>query len=219
MSKPFSYRKEFFDSRFIQISTDEVYGSLGDKGLFTEKSPYMPNSPYSASKASSDMIVRSYYKTFGMNTVITCCSNNYGPKQHDEKLIPTIIRKALNHQDIPIYGNGKNIRDWIFVIDHCEAIDLAFHNGKKGHTYNVGGNCELTNLQVVNDVCSILDQLVPSSENYLSFLKFVRDRPGHDKRYAIDSTKIESHLGWKSKNNYKTNLFSTVKWYIKNYEK
>ena len=217
MIKPFQFRKSFKDSRYLQVSTDEVYGSIKGKKLFSEKSSYSPNSPYSASKASADFIVRSYNKTYGINSIITCSSNNYGPMQNDEKLIPTIIKKALNKEPIPIYGNGKNVRDWMYVQDHCEAIDLVFHKGKKGETYNVGSNCELTNLQVVNKICKYLNKLAPTKYNYLSLIKFVKDRPGHDKRYAIDSTKLKKELGWKIKTDYNDGFLATVKWYLKKY--
>jgi len=219
MSGPFQYKKKFLNSRFLQISTDEVYGSIGGDDLFTEKSPYSPNSPYSASKASSDMIIRSYNKTYGMNTLITCSSNNYGPKQHDEKFIPTIIRKVVNLQSIPVYGDGKNVRDWMYVLDHCEAIDLVFHNGKSGETYNIGGNFQLTNLEVVNIICTHLNNLAPSKINYLSLVKHVKDRPGHDRRYAIDATKIKKELGWSCKINYVDGFLSTLKWYLKKNER
>ncbi|MCT7498150.1 dTDP-glucose 4,6-dehydratase, partial [Aliarcobacter cryaerophilus] len=163
MNKPFSYKTEYQDCRFHHISTDEVYGtlSLDPNDMFTEKTPYAPNSPYSASKASSDMIIRAYNETYGLNTVITNCSNNYGPKQHDEKLIPTIIRNALKGNPIPIYGDGKNIRDWLYVLDHCKGIDLVYHNGKNGETYNIGGRNERTNLQIVDTITTILDKEVP----------------------------------------------------------
>ena len=164
MNKPFSYKKAYEGCRFHHISTDEVYGTLNETDLFTEETPYAPNSPYSASKASSDMIVRSYQETYGMNTVITNCSNNYGPKQHDEKLIPTIIRKALANENIPIYGDGKNIRDWLYVLDHCKGIDLVYHTGKEGNVYNIGGRNERTNLQIVDAICTILDEKVPQEK-------------------------------------------------------
>ncbi|MDQ1340070.1 MAG: dTDP-glucose 4,6-dehydratase, partial [Campylobacterota bacterium] len=175
MQKPFTYKKEYQDCRFHHISTDEVYGtlSLDPNDLFTEKTPYAPNSPYSASKASSDMIVRSYVETYGMNCVVTNCSNNYGPKQHDEKLIPTIIRNALKGNPIPIYGDGKNIRDWLYVLDHCKGIDLVYHNGKKGETYNIGGRNERTNLQIVDRICTILDKEVPRETSYKELITFV----------------------------------------------
>ncbi|MAM18449.1 MAG: dTDP-glucose 4,6-dehydratase [Christiangramia sp.] len=196
--EPFQVKKSFENARFHHISTDEVYGSLGETGKFTEETPYAPNSPYSASKASSDMIVRSYHHTFGLNTVITNCSNNYGPHQHDEKLIPTIIRKALAGEEIPIYGDGKNIRDWLYVLDHCEAIDSVFNYGNAGETYNVGGDCEKSNIELANLICSLLDELKPKKDgSYSDQISFVKDRAGHDRRYAIDSSKIKKQLQWK----------------------
>ena len=204
-------------NRFHHISTDEVYGSLGKEGLFTEDTPYAPNSPYSASKASSDFLVRSYFHTYGLNVVTTNCSNNYGPKQHDEKLIPTIIRKALNGEEIPIYGDGKNIRDWLYVLDHCKGIDLAFHNGKSGETYNIGGKNERDNLYIANKICSILDELKPQKKLYKDLITFVKDRPGHDFRYAIDATKIENELGWKAEENFETGILKTIHWYLSKY--
>jgi len=215
MEKPFSYKTNYSNCRFHHISTDEVYGTLNEKDLFTEETPYAPNSPYSASKASSDMIVRSYQETYGLNTVITNCSNNYGPKQHAEKLIPTIIRKALNSESIPIYGDGKNIRDWLYVLDHCKAIDLVYHNGKRGNIYNVGGRNERTNLQIVDTICTILDQKVPQSKSYKELITFVEDRAGHDRRYAIDATKLENKLGWKANENFESGILKTVEWYLK----
>jgi len=215
MEKPFSYKKNYSNCRFHHISTDEVYGTLNETGLFTEETPYAPNSPYAASKASSDMIVRSYQETYGLNTVITNCSNNYGPKQHTEKLIPTIIRKALKNEPIPIYGDGKNIRDWLYVLDHCKAIDLVYHNGKKGNIYNVGGRNERTNLQIVDIICTILDQKVPQSKSYKELITFVEDRAGHDRRYAIDATKLENELGWKANENFESGILKTVEWYLK----
>ena len=214
MDKPFTYKNKYQDCRFHHISTDEVYGSLGETGLFTETTPYAPNSPYSASKASSDMIVRSYNETYGLNTVITNCSNNYGPKQHDEKLIPTIIRKALAHEPIPIYGDGKNVRDWLYVLDHCKGIDLVYHTGNQGHMYNIGGRNERTNLQIVDRICAILDQKVPYKKSYKEFITFVEDRAGHDRRYAIDATKIESELGWQSDEDFESGIVKTVEWYL-----
>ncbi len=217
MKEPFVYKKEYENCRFHHISTDEVYGTLGESGFFTEETPYAPNSPYSASKASSDMMVRSYHHTYGMNTVITNCSNNYGPKQHDEKLIPTIIRNALKGNDIPIYGDGKNIRDWLYVLDHCRGIDLAYHKGRSGETYNIGGKNERENIYIANKICEILDELVPKEKSYKEQIKFVKDRPGHDRRYAIDATKIENKLGWRAEENFESGIVKTVKWYIKKY--
>lgn len=217
MSKPFSKKEGYEDCRFHHISTDEVYGTLNEVDLFTEETPYAPNSPYSASKASSDMIVRSYQETYGMNTVITNCSNNYGPKQHDEKLIPTIIRKALAKEPIPIYGDGKNIRDWLYVLDHCKGIDLVYHTGKEGNVYNIGGRNERTNLQIVDTICSILDKKVPSKNSYKDLITFVKDRAGHDRRYAIDATKLEDNLAWKADENFDTGIVKTIEWYLNKY--
>jgi len=224
MEKPFSYNDEYKNCRFHHISTDEVYGTLNETDLFTEETPYAPNSPYSASKASSDMIVRSYQETYGLNTVITNCSNNYGPKQHDEKLIPTIIRKALAGEPIPIYGDGKNIRDWLYVLDHCKGIDLVYHTGKEANVYNIGGRNERTNLQIVDRITSILDEKVPAKErigkeSYKELITFVEDRAGHDRRYAIDATKLESELGWKADENFDTGIVKTVDWYLERYNK
>ncbi len=233
MKKPFTYHDKYKACRFHHISTDEVYGTLGETGLFTEETPYAPNSPYSASKASSDMIVRSYHHTFGLNTVITNCSNNYGPKQHDEKLIPTIIRKALANESIPIYGDGKNIRDWLYVLDHCTGIDLAYHDGRSGETYNIGGRNERDNLYIVNKICEILDEKVPRKSylplngdtpvpkgkvGYKELITFVEDRAGHDRRYAIDATKIEDELGWKADENFESGILKTIEWYLEKYK-
>ncbi len=223
MERPFSYKKEYKDCRFHHISTDEVYGTLNETDLFTEETPYAPNSPYSASKASSDMIVRSYQETYGMNTVITNCSNNYGPKQHDEKLIPTIIRKALAGESIPIYGDGKNIRDWLFVLDHCKGIDLVYHKGKEANVYNIGGRNERTNLQIVDAICSILDEKAPrhselnSESSYKELITFVEDRAGHDRRYAIDATKLEKELAWRADEDFDSGIVITIEWYLRKY--
>jgi dTDP-glucose 4,6-dehydratase len=219
MNKPFSYKEKYQNARFHHISTDEVYGtlSLNPNDLFTESTPYAPNSPYSASKASSDMIIRAYNETYGMNTVITNCSNNYGPKQHDEKLIPTIIRKALSNQNIPIYGDGKNIRDWLYVLDHCKGIDIVYHTGKNGETYNIGGRNERTNLQIVDRICTILDKEVPKENSYKELITFVEDRAGHDRRYAIDATKLENDLGWKADENFDSGIIKTIEWYLRIY--
>ena len=221
MQKPFVYKNGYQNCRFHHISTDEVYGTLSDdpSDLFREDTPYAPNSPYSASKASSDMIVRSYHHTFGMDTVITNCSNNYGPKQHDEKLIPTIIRNALQGNPIPIYGDGKNIRDWLYVLDHCKGIDLAYHEGKSGETYNIGGRNERTNLQIVHTICEILDKEIPQTKSYKELITFVEDRAGHDRRYAIDASKIESELGWRADENFDSGIIKTIKWYLEKYNK
>jgi len=218
MEKPFSYKEAYKECRFHHISTDEVYGTLNEVDLFTEETPYAPNSPYSASKASSDMIVRSYQETYGMNTVITNCSNNYGPKQHDEKLIPTIIRKALSGENIPIYGDGKNIRDWLYVLDHCKGIDLVYHTGKEANVYNIGGRNERTNLQIVDAICTILDEKVPKENSYKDLITFVEDRAGHDRRYAIDATKLENELGWKADENFESGIVKTIEWYLEKYK-
>ena len=218
MNSPNQYKSEFKNSRFHHISTDEVYGSLGENGLFTEETAYAPNSPYSASKAASDFLVRSYFHTYGFNAVTTNCSNNYGPKQHDEKLIPTIIRKAIKGENIPIYGDGKNVRDWLFVADHCSGIELAFRNGKAGETYNIGGNNERNNLFIANKICEILDEKVPKSVSYKTQISFVKDRAGHDFRYAIDASKIEKELGWKADENFETGIKKTVNWYLTKYK-
>ena len=219
MSAPNQYNVGFENSRFHHVSTDEVYGTLGETGLFEETTPYAPNSPYSASKAGSDMIVRSYFHTYGMNVVTTNCSNNYGPKQHDEKLIPTIIRKAIKGENIPIYGDGKNVRDWLYVLDHCKGIELAFKTGRSGETYNIGGRNERNNLYIVDTVCSILNELQPKSEGkYQDQITFVKDRPGHDLRYAIDATKIENELGWKADENFESGILKTVRWYLEKFK-
>ena len=211
------WKENSISGRFHHISTDEVYGTLPETGLFTEETSYAPNSPYSASKAGSDMIVRSYHHTYGMDTIITNCSNNYGEKQHDEKLIPVIIRKALKGQNIPIYGDGKNIRDWLYVLDHCKGIDLAFHNGKTGETYNIGGRNEKNNNYISNLICEILDKEFPKEKSYKNQITFVTDRLGHDKRYAIDASKIENELGWKADENFETGIIKTIKWYLQKY--
>ena len=221
MKSPFNYKEEYKDSRFHHISTDEVYGtlSLDSNELFTEKTPYAPNSPYSASKASSDMIVRSYHETYGLNTVITNCSNNYGPKQHSEKFIPTIIKNALEKKPIPVYGDGKNTRDWLYVLDHCKGIDTVFHNGKNGETYNIGGRNEKTNLEIVNIVTTILDKEKPVTNfSYKDLVVFVEDRAGHDRRYAIDASKIEKELHWKADENFKSGIVKTIQWYLKRFK-
>ncbi|MFA5879733.1 MAG: dTDP-glucose 4,6-dehydratase [Candidatus Margulisiibacteriota bacterium] len=218
LEEPFKYKQKYENARFHHISTDEVYGSLGAEGYFTEQTPYAPNSPYSASKAGSDFLVRSYHHTYGMNTVITNCSNNYGPKQHNEKLIPTIIRKAIAKEPIPIYGDGKNIRDWLFVLDHIKALVCVFNQGLSGETYNIGGNAEKTNLEVVAAICEILDQLKPlSGKSYKEFITFVKDRPGHDKRYAIDASKIKSKLNWQPEHTFDQGILETIQWYLNKY--
>lgn len=217
MEAPNQPRKGFETSRFHHISTDEVYGSLGKEGVFTETTPYAPNSPYSASKASSDMLVRAYCHTYGLNVTTTNCSNNYGPKQHNEKLIPKTIFNCLHGLPIPVYGNGSNVRDWLYVMDHCKAIDLVFHQGKSGETYNVGGGTELDNLSLVKLICQQLDKLIPrqDGQSYSDLITFVADRAGHDFRYAIDSNKISKELSWKPEYNFQTGILETIKWFLK----
>lgn len=218
MNGPNQYKAGYENARFHHVSTDEVYGTLGETGLFEETTPYAPNSPYSASKAGSDMIVRSYFHTYGMDVVTTNCSNNYGPKQHDEKLIPTIIRKCLTEQNIPVYGDGTNVRDWLYVLDHCKGIALAFEKGKSGETYNIGGRNERNNLYIVNTICEILNDVQPKTNGkYQDLISFVTDRPGHDMRYAIDATKIENELGWKADENFETGIKKTISWYLNKY--
>lgn len=216
MKAPFSFQDGCETRRFLHISTDEVYGSLGTTGLFTEQTSYAPNSPYSASKASSDMLVRSYFHTYGMNVVTTNCSNNYGPKQHPEKLIPTIIRTALANKPIPIYGDGLNVRDWLYVLDHCKGINSALQKGRSGETYNIGGRNERTNLQIVNELCELLNRLKPRSDgrSYKTQITFVKDRAGHDRRYAIDASKLERELGWHAVENFESGIAKTINWYL-----
>ncbi|RED33827.1 dTDP-glucose 4,6-dehydratase [Paenibacillus sp. VMFN-D1] len=194
-------------TKFVQVSTDEVYGTLGDTGLFTEETPLAPNSPYSASKAGGDLMVRAYYETFGLPVNITRCSNNYGPYQFPEKLIPLMISRALNEQPLPVYGDGLNIRDWLYVEDHCSAIDLVIHQGKPGEVYNIGGNNERTNLHIVR---TILEELGKPE----SLITHVQDRPGHDRRYGIDPTKITRELGWKPKYDFESGIKETIQWYL-----
>ncbi len=202
--------------RFVHVSTDEVYGSLGAEGLFTETTPYQPNSPYSASKASSDHLVRAYHHTYGLPTLTTNCSNNYGPYQFPEKLIPLMIANALAGKPLPIYGQGNNIRDWLYVEDHCRAIHVVWQGGKVGEVYNIGGHNEKTNLEVVDTLCTLLDELLPDSPHrpHQSLKTFVADRPGHDLRYAIDAGKIQRELGWKPQETFTSGLRKTVVWYL-----
>lgn len=201
--------KKYSVGKFVQVSTDEVYGSLGGTGLFKETTALAPNSPYSASKAGGDLLVRAYHETFGMNVNITRCSNNYGPYQFPEKLIPLMISNALNDKQLPVYGDGLNIRDWLYVEDHCSAIDLVLHDGVSGEVYNIGGNNERTNIQIVK---TILEHL----EKPESMIAFVEDRPGHDRRYGIDATKITSELGWKPKFHFESGIEATIEWYLNN---
>ncbi|WP_068777558.1 dTDP-glucose 4,6-dehydratase [Paenibacillus sp. FJAT-26967] len=195
--------------KFVQVSTDEVYGSLGETGLFTEDTPLAPNSPYSASKAGADLLVRAYHETFGLPVNITRCSNNYGPYQFPEKLIPLIVANALEDKSLPVYGDGQNIRDWLYVEDHCSAIDLVIHQGKNGEVYNIGGNNERTNLAIIK---TILENLDKSEE----LITFVKDRPGHDRRYGIDAAKITSELGWKPQYHFESGIKETIEWYLQN---
>lgn len=215
MDAPHRVKPGHESDRFHHISTDEVYGALGATGLFTETTPYDPSSPYSASKASSDHLVSAWHRTFGLNTTISNCSNNYGPKQHPEKLIPKIIQNCINWQPIPIYGRGENVRDWLYVLDHARAIDLIFHNGRAGQTYNIGGHNERTNMQIVNTICAIMDKKMPrQSGKYADLITFVADRPGHDLRYAIDASKLERELGWRANETFDRGIIKTVDWYL-----
>lgn len=204
------------DFRFIHVSTDEVFGSLGAEGLFHEDTPYAPNSPYSASKAASDHLVRAYYHTYGIPAIITNCSNNYGPHQFPEKLIPLMILNALEGKPLPVYGDGGHIRDWLYVLDHCKAIARVVEKGIPGETYSIGGQTEKTNLDVVKTLCEILDRLFPDAHHapHKNLIAFVEDRPGHDRRYAIDTTKIQRDLGWAPEESFETGLEKTVAWYL-----
>ncbi len=204
--------------RFLHVSTDEVYGSLGAEGLFTETTSYSPNSPYSASKAASDHFVRAYHHTYGLPVLITNCSNNYGPYQFPEKLIPLMILNALEGKPLPVYGDGLNVRDWLFVEDHCEAIETVLARGVIGECYNVGGNNEQTNINIVKLICSTMDRLRPGLAHSPceSLIKYVKDRPGHDRRYAIDASKISRELGWQPKQDFQSGLEKTIRWYLDN---
>lgn len=216
------------DVRFHHISTDEVYGSLGETGFFTETTPYDPRSPYSASKAASDHLVKSYFHTYGLPITISNCSNNYGPYHFPEKLIPLAVLNAIEGKQIPVYGDGKNVRDWLYVEDHCDAIWTVLSQGTTGETYNIGGECEKQNIEVVQNICDILEQLYPTDDNplikdrtpritrYRDLITFVGDRPGHDRRYAINCDKIKRELGWKQKHNFEQGLKDTVAWFLKN---
>jgi len=214
--------------RFLHVSTDEVFGSLGEDGYFSEETPYAPNSPYSASKAASDHFVRAYHHTYGLPTLITNCSNNYGPYQFPEKVIPLMILNALSGKPLPVYGDGSNVRDWIYVGDHCRAVKLAFEKGKPSETYAIGGNNEQRNINLVNQICNILDEIAPPSEvhqlraqglkSYSELINFVQDRPGHDHRYAIDSAKITRQLGWQAEVGFEAGLRRTIEWYLSNPE-
>jgi dTDP-glucose 4,6-dehydratase len=199
--------KQYDVGKFVQISTDEVYGTLGETGLFTEETPLAPNSPYSASKAGADLLVRAYHETYGLNVNITRCSNNYGPYQFPEKLIPLMIRNALEDKYLPVYGDGLHVRDWLYVEDHCRAVDLVLHKGVSGEVYNIGGNNERTNLEVVKTILAELGK--PES-----LIRFVRDRPGHDRRYGIDASKIRRELGWNPRYDYESGIRETIRWYL-----
>ena len=204
--------------RFLHVSTDEVYGSLGETGKFTESTPYQPNSPYSASKAASDHLVRAYFHTYGLPVLTTNCSNNYGPFQFPEKLIPLMIQNGLTEKPLPVYGNGLNIRDWLYVEDHCRAIEKVLEAGRPGEVYNIGGNSEKTNLEVVHALCDLLDNLRPRANgtSHRDLITYVGDRPGHDLRYAIDASKIQKELGWEPQESFETGLRKTVEWYLAN---
>ena len=203
--------------RFHHVSTDEVYGSLGPQGYFTEATPYAPNSPYSASKAGSDMLVRAYHHTYGMPVVITNCSNNYGPYQYPEKLIPVVIQSVLNRKPVPVYGDGLNVRDWLYVRDHAAALWLVLNRGRDGETYNIGGDNEWPNIKIVELICDTVDQLFPQAGgNSRKLITFVKDRPGHDRRYAIDATRLKTELSWKPAHSFEAGLRETVSWYLAN---
>lgn len=216
-------RSEGKEIRFHHVSTDEVYGSLGSSGSFLETTPYDPRSPYSASKAASDHLVRAYVHTYALPATISNCSNNYGPYHYPEKLIPLLIKNALEGKHLPVYGDGKNVRDWLYVEDHCAAIWKILLRGRSGETYNVGGNCEKTNIDVVKTVCRLLEQVRPAADNpalkgrkYAGLITFVKDRPGHDRRYAINASKIKRELGWTPSHNFESGLKATIKWYLSN---
>ena len=206
--------------RFLHVSTDEVYGSLGpDDPAFTEETPYAPNSPYAASKAASDHMVRAYHHTYGLPTLTTNCSNNYGPRQFPEKLIPLFIRNALAGKPLPVYGDGKNVRDWLYVADHCDAVRLVLEKGKVGETYNIGGENERANIDVVKTICALLDELRPQADGrYADLIQYVTDRPGHDRRYAMNIAKIRRELGWRPRESFDSGMEKTVRWYIDNVE-
>lgn len=209
-------REKIEKFKFLHVSTDEVYGELGQTGLFTEDTPYDPRSPYSSSKASSDHLVRAWHHTYGLPTMITNCSNNYGPFQFPEKLIPVVILKALQGEEIPVYGTGENVRDWLFVDDHVRALLTVLDSGKPGETYNIGGHNEKKNIEVVHTICDTLNELVPGDSNYRDQIAFVTDRPGHDFRYAIDASKIEKELGWTPDETFESGIKATIQWYLDN---
>lgn len=202
--------------RFLHVSTDEVYGSLGESGLFTELTPYDPSSPYSSSKAASDHLAKAWHRTYGLPVVVSNCSNNYGPFHFPEKLIPLIILNAMDGIPLPVYGNGVNIRDWLYVEDHARALDIIASRGRVGETYNVGGRNERRNIDVVTRICELMDEFAPKAESHKGLISYVADRPGHDARYAIDATKLQTELGWKAQENFDTGIKKTVEWYLSN---
>ena len=213
------WENDFEGKLFYHVSTDEVYGSLGDEGYFTEDTPYDPRSPYSASKASSDHLVRAYYNTYNLPIVISNCSNNYGPNQFPEKLIPLFINNIRNNKELPVYGKGENIRDWLYVVDHAKAIDLVYHKGKMGNTYNIGGDNEWKNIDLIRELCELMDHKLNRNPGESSkLITFVKDRAGHDMRYAIDSSKIKNELGWKQEVDFEEGLSRTIDWYLSNDE-
>lgn len=209
-----SHRRDAF--RFLHVSTDEVYGSLGPEGLFSETTPYEPSSPYSASKAAADHLASAWSRTYGLPVIVSNCSNNYGPYQFPEKLIPLMILNALEGKPLPVYGNGSNVRDWLYVEDHVKALRLILEKGQPGEKYNVGGDNERTNLEVVEHICDTLDELIPAGASRRRLITFVPDRPGHDQRYAIDASKLRRELGWRAAESFETGLAKTVRWYLDN---
>ena len=214
------WQEDLKDHRFLHVSTDEVYGTLGKEGLFTEQTPFAPNSPYSSSKASSDHLVRAWHHTFGMDTLITHCSNNYGPYQFPEKLIPLMIRNCLLGKELPVYGDGLQVRDWLYVEDHCEALDVVFHRGQSGESYNIGGLNEWENLSMVRHICQFMDSELGNSpeQSCLNLIRHIQDRPGHDRRYAIDASKIQNQLGWHPRHQIGEGLEKTMRWYLDHQE-
>ena len=217
-SREYLNKEEKSNFRFLHVSTDEVYGTLGDKGKFFESTPYDPSSPYSASKAGSDHLARAWHRTYGLPVLVTNCSNNYGAYQFPEKLIPLMIINCLHRKPLPVYGKGENVRDWLFVTDHCEAIHTVLTSGQVGETYNIGGNNEIKNIDVVLTICSLLDEMSPREDGskYSKLIAYVQDRPGHDFRYAIDATKINQELGWSPKESFETGIQKTINWYLNN---
>jgi dTDP-glucose 4,6-dehydratase len=202
------------DFRFVHVSTDEVYGSLGDEGLFTERTAYDPSSPYSATKAASDHLAKAWHRTYGLPVIVSNCSNNYGPYHFPEKLVPLIILNALDRKALPVYGNGSNVRDWLFVEDHARALGIILARGLPGETYNIGGRNERKNIEVVRQICTWMDRLRPGGASHHDLITFVTDRPGHDQRYAIDATKLETELGWRAQETFETGIEKTVRWYL-----